>query len=113
MADPNLPITATKVWVPLLVAGSGILATVTGLPELGLSDADALNLVIVVLLGAPLAQSALTWFQRTFLTRPVEIPVPGGVVGLPAGTPWWHGPVRYAAIAVGAGLAGMLLYRLL
>lgn len=110
MAD--LPITASKVWVPLLTSGSAVLALVLARPELELSNKSALDITTVVLLAAPLVQGAITYLTRSFVKQPVDIVTPGLApnIPVPAGTPWWHSWARYGALAVGAGLVGAIAY---
>lgn len=112
MAEVSLPVTATKVWVPLLVNGGKVLTIFTGLQMFSLTDADALTVLTAAYLFSPLLQSALTWLQKNFLTQPVDIVTPGMAPNIPisAGTPWWHHYVRYAAVAVGAGLTASLIW---
>lgn len=113
MAD--LPITATKVWVPLLTSGSAVLALVLARPELAITDKDALDITTFALLLLPVVQGAITYLTRAFVKQPVDIVTPGLAPNIPvaAGTPWWHAWARYGAVAVGAGLLGVLAYRLL
>lgn len=112
METPNLPQTATKVWVPLLVAGGPMLAAITGITWLKLTPEDALNVVIVGWLLSQLVNSAVSWLTKNFLKRPVEIITPGMQpnITVTAGTPWWHSTVRYAALVVLAGIVGVLAY---
>mgnify|MGYP007100103163 CR=1 FL=1 len=115
MEGASIPQSATKTWVPLLVAGGPMLAAITGIQWFNLSNADALNVVVVVCLLTQLANSAVTWLTKNFVKQKVEIVTPGMAPNIPVlpGTPGWHAPVRWAAIAVGIGIVAMLAYWLL